>query len=576
MDTSRLRSLLIVGMGLLAVYLLFGRRSTPPTIVRPPAVVAPAPTERGPEQVQRILGGRIVVDVSNYSAAVRSWRLTHSQFDDACEGLHPRAPESECAHARGISTTSQEAYYPLHSNIVFRREGHDVVGSPFLTWRFEPRTNDRSVELVATPANSNLELRRTITAHTDYSLRVRTRIINHGAPGDLAFSQGVWHYLPKAEEEGRFFAPSWHRSEGLCHFNGRMVRRPNDELLTVDPARDALSPSAQMVGVANQYFLTALVPASGEPAACHLQSEPRGLGPDGSLLHAQLSWRPTHLAQGDEHEYFVLAYLGPKTGPDLTAVSPLLRDAQDLGTFSFIARVLLKFLQLLYGFVGNWGAAIALLTLSVRLLLLPLTTAGLKSMAAMQRLKPQMDDINARFEDDPEKKQLAIMELYRKEGVNPVAGCLPQLAQLPVWWALYATLQNSPDLYSAPFAFYWTDLSAPDRFFILPLVLGAVMFLQQKLMPPVGSDPVQQKMLTYGMPIFLTVISLFLPSGLALYMLVNSILAMIQQRIIKSRMDAMAAQAQAATIGVRLATEDEDPTPEKSKNKSKGGRRGGR
>jgi YidC/Oxa1 family membrane protein insertase len=131
------------------------------------------------------------------------------------------------------------------------------------------------------------------------------------------------------------------------------------------------------------------------------------------------------------------------------------------------------------------------------------------------------------------------MELYRRHGVNPVAGCLPQLAQLPVWWALYTTLQTSVEIYHQPFALWIHDLSSPDPLFILPLVLGAVMFLQQKIMPPASPDPMQAKIMLYFLPIFMTVISLFLPAGLALYMLVNSVLAILQQRITKAQIDKM-------------------------------------
>jgi YidC/Oxa1 family membrane protein insertase len=178
-----------------------------------------------------------------------------------------------------------------------------------------------------------------------------------------------------------------------------------------------------------------------------------------------------------------------------------------------------------------------LLTLCIRVALLPLLAKSMKSMAMMAKLKPELDEINKRLADNQEAKTLATMELYRKHGVNPLSGCFPQLAQLPIWWALYTTLQTSVELFHAPFVLWWHDLSAPDPYYVLPLVLGAIMFLQQKLMPPQGMDPVQAKMMTYFFPIFLTGISLFLPSGLALYMLVNSCLGVLQQWYTKKQTD---------------------------------------
>jgi YidC/Oxa1 family membrane protein insertase len=168
----------------------------------------------------------------------------------------------------------------------------------------------------------------------------------------------------------------------------------------------------------------------------------------------------------------------------------------------------------------------------------------MQSMARMKELKPELDRINEMYKDDREKKGAAIMELYRKRGVNPMAGCFPVLLQMPIWFSLYASLSSNVELFRAPFALWWTDLSSPDAFFILPLALGVLMFVQQKISPATGVDPVQQKMMLYMMPAMITSFMLFLPSGLCLYMLTNSALSIGQQRLIEARLRAGSAPAQ--------------------------------
>jgi YidC/Oxa1 family membrane protein insertase len=150
----------------------------------------------------------------------------------------------------------------------------------------------------------------------------------------------------------------------------------------------------------------------------------------------------------------------------------------------------------------------------------------------MRRLKPEVDALNAQFADDPQAKQMAMMELWRKHKVNPLGGCLPQLAQMPVWFAMYTTLQTAVEMYHTKF-WWFADLSAPDRYFVLPIILGALMVAQQKLVPQQGMDPMQQKMMMYLLPGVFMVMMLFLPAALGVYMLTNSVLGITQQLIVE-------------------------------------------
>jgi len=225
-------------------------------------------------------------------------------------------------------------------------------------------------------------------------------------------------------------------------------------------------------------------------------------------------------------------YAGPKQVDLLRAYGRDLETAVDYGPvsnyFAFFARILLWVMQKFYSLVHNWGAAIVLLTLLVKALLYPLTVKSMMSMQQMKKLQPKVDALKAKFGDDKEKMNQEVMKLYQEHKVNPLGGCLPLLLQMPVWLALYATLQTSVELYRQPFL--WVkDLTAFDPLYILPVTMGASSFVMQKLSPQ-PADNAQAKMLLYFMPAFFTFIMLKLPAGLTLYILVNNLLSIAQQQ----------------------------------------------
>jgi YidC/Oxa1 family membrane protein insertase len=174
----------------------------------------------------------------------------------------------------------------------------------------------------------------------------------------------------------------------------------------------------------------------------------------------------------------------------------------------------------------------------------------------MRKLKPQIDAINEKYGDDREKKGAAMMELYRKEKVNPAAGCLPSLLQMPVWFALYRSLSTNVELYHAPFTLYWTDLSSPDPYYVLPICVALLMHLQQRF-TPTTADSTQMKMMMYFMPLMIGAFMLFLPAGLCLYMVTNSVLTMAQQRAIYAKLD-REEEAKNATASILDDDDDED------------------
>jgi YidC/Oxa1 family membrane protein insertase len=252
----------------------------------------------------------------------------------------------------------------------------------------------------------------------------------------------------------------------------------------------------------------------------------------GFLFRSRLLYPGQELATGASARYRVLAFLGPKEREVLSAIDGGGHDGAellDLGMFGSIGKVLIQYLYLLYAFVKSWGWAICLLTITVRLLLFPLSITQIKSAMAMRQLKPQMDELSKKYKDDPQQKGLALQELFRKNKVtNPALGCLPVLLQMPVWFALYQALNTAVELYHVPFGPFIPDLSAPGKYFIIPVLLGASSFLQMRLMPAQG-DPMQQKMMQYMMPAIFTVFMLFLPAGLGIYFMTNTWLGIGQQ-----------------------------------------------
>ncbi|UXM82543.1 membrane protein insertase YidC [Shewanella seohaensis] len=238
------------------------------------------------------------------------------------------------------------------------------------------------------------------------------------------------------------------------------------------------------------------------------------------------------IAPGATQEISSQFYVGPKDQKALSALSDTLNLVVDYGFLWWLAVPIHWLLMFYQSFVGNWGVAIILITLTVRGLLYPLTKAQYTSMAKMRNLQPKLQDMKERFGDDRQKMGQAMMELYKKEKVNPMGGCLPILLQMPIFIALYWVLLESFELRHAPFMLWIHDLSVQDPYYILPLLMGASMFVMQKMQPMAPTmDPMQVKMMQW-MPVIFTVFFLWFPSGLVLYWLVGNIVAITQQKII--------------------------------------------
>ncbi len=275
------------------------------------------------------------------------------------------------------------------------------------------------------------------------------------------------------------------------------------------------------IAMIQHYFLSALVPPADQPFNFFTSARPNNRFVIGMYSKEQ------RVAAGGSQSLVTEMFVGPKVQSDLKAVAPGLDLTVDYGILTFISKPLFWLLEWFYSLVGNWGWAIILLTVLIKAVFYKLSETSYRSMAKLKKLQPKMMAMRERYGGDRQKIGQAMMELYKKEKVNPLGGCLPILVQIPVFIALYWVLLESVELRQAPWILWYTDLSIRDPYFVLPLIMGATMFLQQKLNPP-QADPLQQRIMMM-LPVVFTVFFLFFPAGLVLYWVSNNVLSIAQQ-----------------------------------------------
>jgi YidC/Oxa1 family membrane protein insertase len=314
----------------------------------------------------------------------------------------------------------------------------------------------------------------------------------------------------------------------------------NNEFLSIKPKdiedQDIFNGDIGWTGYTDRYFLTAVLPdAEGEGFLKLLY--------ENDLAESRLVWQMDRIDPGKQAEYPFTCYMGPKSLKVLSQYDNTLKKAINFGFFDILAKPLLITMNFIHDIVPNYGVAIILLTVLIKLIFWPLGTKSYKSMNEMKKVQPLMMKIREKYKDDKQRMNQEIMALYKTYKVNPASGCLPLLVQMPIFFALYRMLYQAIELRHAPFVGWITDLSGPDRLFhfdfaiplmeapygipVLTLIMGASFLLQQKMTPTTG-DPMQAKMMML-MPIFMTVLFINFPSGLVLYMLVNNIISMGQQ-----------------------------------------------
>lgn len=284
----------------------------------------------------------------------------------------------------------------------------------------------------------------------------------------------------------------------------------------------------EWTGFADKYFLSAILAKDNDIDSVNYTKARN------NIINSTIYSPNFEIAPGQAYTLSYKLFFGPKDLDILKAQGDSLEKALNLGWFSAIAKPLLHVLIFFYKYTHNYGIAIIIITVILKILFFPLTHKSYKSMKEMQKLQPMMLELREKYKNDREALNRATMELYKTHKVNPLGGCFPMLVQIPVFFALYRALMSSIELRHAPFFLWITDLSAKDPYYITPIIMGATMFIQQK-MTPSTMDPTQAKMML-AMPIVFTFMFLNFPSGLVIYWLVNNVLTIAQQAYINSKL----------------------------------------
>ena len=509
--------------------------AVPGTPAATPAAGAPvAEAPRAAEQVITLPFPNVIAKFSSYCGGLVSWQLTDKRYEhDATKG--------ELLPARGQMMVKDPSGHPTpvpaeQLTALPDCGAFDVnfASSTYVIPRHAVWTGEKvsDTEVRYTFANDQLEVVKAFALIPEkYLVRMTLKLTVRVPAGTEARQQlavTVYSYQdPAALDEGssrvspRVWGSSTLRDGALYETDVKAVLEwPRFE------------PAFTFTGFEHPYLLAAYAPREGERVEKHTSASDGKNGQPRGFLRTDLLFASAAFKSGDAAvSKEIVGYLGPKNYDNLATADGAagfptgFNKVIDLGWFAFLGRPLLWLLKLFQSFVGNWGVSIILLTFLVKALTLYWTTKSMRSMKAMAALAPQMKVLQAKYADDKQRQQTETMALYKEHGVNPVAGCLPILLQMPIWLALYKMLSNAGELYLQPFIPGWiNDLTATDHTYVLPAILVATMFAQARLQPATG-DSTQQKFMQYGMPLMFGAMSLAFPAGLTLYMFTNTVLS---------------------------------------------------
>jgi len=373
------------------------------------------------------------------------------------------------------------------------------------------------VPLTWTDGNGLSVTKTFVFTRGQYSIDLIYDVQNTGAtPRKLApYSQILRHWEHPSRS---YFDVETYSFKGPAVYDGSKSRDLNVESDS-DSKFSATITNGWLASLQHQ-FVSAIVPSADQPYKYQLEVRGKEY-----LLIA--TGPATPVAAGASAQFHEKLFVGPKLQSQLAATGPRLERTVDFGILTVLAQPLFVALNWVHGLVGNWGWAIIIVTALIKLIFYPLSQASGRSMAKMRTVAPRMKQIQETFKDDREKLGRAMMELYKKEKINPLAGCLPMLIQIPFFISFYRVLLESVEMRQAPFLLWVNDLSSRDPFFVLPLLMGAAMFAQFKLNPP-PPDPMQAKIMQF-MPLIMTGMMAWFPCGLVLYWLTNTLLTILQQ-----------------------------------------------
>lgn len=537
---------------------------------------ATASDKRTDEKLCELTGDRFSAKLSTRGGSLRSMRMTDAKY-----AKHVDEPQTRT----DLVSTTVESRMPLrtdfrdpsvqgeqqfgYDDVDYELTASDAKSCTFV-YKDEKTEVTKLVSLTGRPFE--LDVKLTVKNLADKPLKHR-----------LAIEQTSWR--TQSEISGHFGRMPEFDTEVVLHSKTKTGRHHPDSFEPKDFADKEFTSEKWLrqegegvwAATSSSYFSSAVIHQAGPTPFAEGQIEDRwdaarypkkeddpGFG---HVYRSRLAYPTTELAKGESSTYEVLSFMGPKERDVVTSIGGGAPDRYETGSLvnmsvflfgnlfsSTLGKLLVGYVYWLHGAVGSWGFAIVLLTITVKLGVFPLSLFGLKNMIGMRRIKPQMDDIAKQYKDNMMERNVATQELMRREKVgSPMAGCLPALLQMPVWLTLYAALRTAVELYHTPFGPLIPDLSEPGRYFVIPIVLGASSFLQQKLMQAnmPSADPQQAKMMLYMMPAVFTVMNVFLPAGLGVYMLTNTWLGIIQQTLTERWIQKKLKEQGASSIEVR-------------------------
>lgn len=354
------------------------------------------------------------------------------------------------------------------------------------------------------------------------SFKVEVAIKNLGtAPLEDQLSMTLYGYQKHGEGGWSPLNPIPNKLESICYTLDEMERSDAEDA----KESPVFSGTTTFGGSNDRYFMSALVDTAEPFVSCGTSLH------DDNFVRTSLDSAAFTVTAGETKSWSMSSYVGPKDVDQMDLFPVPLSKSVDYGIFAFLCHPIRWLLVFFHSLVGNWGVAIIILTVFLRTLMFPINQKGYKNMEGMRRIQGPMTELREKYKNDPTKQQEKMMALYKEHGVSPF-GCLPQLLQIPVFFALYRTIYSSVELYHADFFAYYTDLSAPDPYYVLPVLVGIAMFGQQLLMPMSATNP-QMKYAMYAMPIVFSAFTFVLPSGLAVYIFCSVSLGIAQQYVIR-------------------------------------------
>ncbi|HEX4375601.1 MAG TPA: membrane protein insertase YidC [Steroidobacteraceae bacterium] len=430
--------------------------------------------------------------------------------------LNDDSPTTQFLLEGGLATPAgQTAPTPTHLTI-YHADTSEL--------KLAPGQNELTLPLTWSDGHGVTVIKRLVFKRGEYRIDVDYSVQNQ--------SDASWSFVPYTQivrynqpVERSYFRPDSYAYKGPAFFDGQKFAKLN---LSKNPKLDQNVRNGWLAATQHD-FVAAIVPPAGVDYHFLLQTQGNEF-----LLKAQ--GPVEQVAAGGNAETQQTLFVGPKVQSVLNGVHPKLGLVADYGYLRIFATPLFWLLDHVHSLIGNWGWTIIIVTMLIKLLFYPLAEASGKSMAKMKALGPRMTTLRETYKDDREKLNKATMELYQREKVNPLAGCLPMLIQIPVFLAFYWVLRDSVEMRQAPFMLWINDLSARDPFFVLPAIMAGAMFLQYKINPQVG-DPAQQKIFAI-MPLAMSATFAFFPAGLVLYYVTNTLLSILQQWNINRRIAA--------------------------------------